>query len=42
MFNALSAYENPGISIFGFKIYAYAIIIVCGMVAAFFVISLLF
>ena len=42
MFNALSAYENPGISVFGFKIYAYAIIIVCGMVAAFFVISLLF
>lgn len=40
--NALLQYENPGISIFGFKIYAYAIIIVCGMVAAFFVISLLF
>lgn len=42
MLNALSAYENPGITIFGFRIYAYAIIIVCGMVAAFFVISLLF
>ena len=34
--------DNPHISIFGFKIYAYAIIIVCGMIAAFFVISLLF
>ncbi len=42
MVNALLGYDNPGISIFGFKIYAYAIIIVCGMVAAFFVISLLF
>lgn len=35
MVNALLGYDNPGISIFGFKIYAYAIIIVCGMVAAF-------
>lgn len=34
--------DNPHINIFGFKIYAYAIIIVCGMIAAFFVISLLF
>ena len=42
MLDALLQYENPGISIFGFKIYAYAIIIVCGMIAAFFVISLLF
>ena len=33
---------NPHITIFGFDIYAYAIIIVCGMIAAFFVISLLF
>ncbi|MBQ8290964.1 MAG: prolipoprotein diacylglyceryl transferase [Clostridia bacterium] len=40
--NNLLAFEPPGITIFGFKIYAYAIIIVCGMVAAFFVISLLF
>ena len=31
--------DNPHINIFGFKIYAYAIIIVCGMIAAFFVIS---
>ncbi len=35
-------FEPPGITIFGFKIYAYAIIIVCGMIAAFFVISALF
>lgn len=42
MLNALLASDNPGITIFGFKIYAYAIIIVSGMVAAFFVISLLF
>lgn len=35
-------FEQPGITIFGFKIYAYALIIVCGMAAAFFVISLLF
>lgn len=35
-------FEQPGITIFGFKIYAYAIIIVCGMALAFFVISLLF
>lgn len=38
----LMAYEAPGIAIFGLKIYAYAIIIVLGMVAAFLVISLLF
>lgn len=35
-------FEPPGIQIGGFKIYAYAIIIVCGMAAAFCVISLLF
>ena len=35
-------FEQPGITIFGFKIYAYAMIIVFGMAAAFFVISLLF
>ena len=34
--------DNPGITIFGFKIYAYALCIVGGMVAAFFLISLLF
>ena len=34
--------DNPHIEIFGFKIYAYALIIVSGMIAAFFVISLLF
>lgn len=34
--------ESPGITIFGFKIYAYALIIVFGMIAAFIVISLLF
>ena len=34
--------QSPGITIFGFKIHAYAIIIVCGMIAAFFVISALF
>lgn len=39
---SLLAWEPPGITIFGFKIYAYAIIIVCGMIAAFFVISALF
>lgn len=39
--NTLTA-ANPYINIFGFHIYAYAIIIVCGMIAAFFVISLLF
>lgn len=33
---------NPHITVFGFDIYAYAIIIVCGMIAAFVVISLLF
>jgi phosphatidylglycerol:prolipoprotein diacylglycerol transferase len=38
----LLAYENPGIDLFGFKINAYAIIIVCGIFTAFFVISLLF
>lgn len=42
MLDALLAYENPGIKIGSFTVYAYAIIIVCGMVAAFFVISLLF
>ena len=40
MLNSLLA--NPHIKIFGFEIYAYAIIIVCGMIAAFFVISILF
>ena len=40
--NSLLAYESPGITIFGFKIYAYALIIVFGMLAAFFVISILF
>ncbi len=40
--NTLLAYENPGIDLFGFKINAYAIIIVCGIFTAFFVISLLF
>ena len=40
--SSLLAWEPPGITVFGFKIYAYAIIIVCGMIAAFFVISLLF
>lgn len=34
--------DNPGITIFGFKIYAYALCIVGGMIAAFFLISLLF
>lgn len=34
--------EQPHISIFGFPIYAYAIIIVCGMAVAGFVIALLF
>ncbi len=38
----LLAFEQPGITIFGVKIYAYALIIVFGMAAAFFVISLLF
>ena len=41
-FSNLLAFEAPGITIFGFKIYAYALIIVFGMIAAFFVISLLF
>ena len=40
--NSLLAYENPGIDLFGFRINAYAIIIVCGIFTAFFVISLLF
>ncbi len=40
--NSLLAYESPGITVFGFKIYAYALIIVCGMLAAFCVISILF
>lgn len=39
---SLLAFEQPGITIFGFKIYAYALIIVFGMIAAFFVISALF
>ncbi|MBE7068121.1 MAG: prolipoprotein diacylglyceryl transferase [Clostridiales bacterium] len=34
--------QSPGIMIGGFKIHAYAIIIVCGMISAFFVISALF
>lgn len=38
----LLAFEQPGITIFGVKIYAYALIIVSGMAAAFAVISLLF
>lgn len=37
-----SLLANPHISLFGFDIYLYAIVIVCGMIAAFFVISLLF
>ncbi len=41
-FTSLLAFEQPGITIFGFKIYAYALIIVCGMISAFFVISALF
>ena len=39
---ALLAFEQPGITIFGMKIYAYALIIVSGMAAAFAVISILF
>lgn len=35
-------FEPPGVNIFGVKIYAYAIIIVCGMMAAFGVITALF
>ena len=35
-------FTPPSISIFGFEIYAYALIIVCGMALAFMVISLLF
>ncbi len=42
MLNALLQYQQPGIRIGTFTIYAYAIIIVCGMIAAFFLISLLF
>ncbi len=38
----LLAFEAPSIDLFGFKIYAYALIIVFGMISAFFVISLLF
>lgn len=38
----LLAFEAPAIDLFGFKIYAYALIIVFGMISAFFVISLLF
>ena len=40
--SSILAFEPPGITIFGFKIYAYAIIIVVGMIAAFFVIYVLF
>ncbi len=39
---SLLAFQQPGITIFGVKIYAYALIIVSGMAAAFVVISLLF
>ena len=42
MLHALLDYDNPGIKIGGFKIYAYALVIVFGMAVAFFVISLLF
>lgn len=35
MLNALLQYQQPGIRIGTFTIYAYAIIIVCGMIAAF-------
>ncbi len=38
----LAQRENPHITIFGLEIYAYAIIIVCGMILAFLVIGLLF
>ncbi|MBQ8319374.1 MAG: prolipoprotein diacylglyceryl transferase [Clostridia bacterium] len=38
----LLAYEAPGINLFGFKITAYALVIVFGILVAFFVISLLF
>lgn len=41
-FSSLLAYETPGINLFGFKITAYALIIVSGILAAFFIISLLF
>ena len=34
--------DNPGITIFGMKIYAYALIIVLGIIVAFFVITALF
>ena len=40
--NSLLWPNHPSINIFGLEIYLYAIIIVCGMMAAFFVISLLF
>lgn len=40
--NSLLWPNHPSINIFGLEIYWYAIIIVCGMMAAFFVISLLF
>ena len=40
--NSLLAYETPGIEVFGFKINAYAIIIVCGIFVAFGTIYLLF
>lgn len=42
MFTALLSSNQPGIEIFGFKIYAYALCIVSGMIAAFFLITLLF
>lgn len=41
-FSALLWPDHPYIKIFGLEIYWYAIIIVCGMIAAFFLISLLF
>lgn len=40
--SSLLAFEQPSITIFGFTVYAYAIIIVCGMLVAFAVISILF
>ena len=40
--NSLLAYETPGVEVFGFKINAYAMIIVFGIFVAFAVITLLF
>ena len=40
--NTLLAYETPGVEVFGFKINAYAMIIVFGIFVAFAVITLLF